>query len=58
MATLAADRLQTLGPEKTALLFPIDHTHSSAEGATLNARDVATALRNIHSPLAASLKTP
>jgi rhamnogalacturonan acetylesterase len=51
MATLAADRLQALGPEKTALLFPKDHTHSSAEGAALNARDVATSLRNIHSPL-------
>jgi len=56
MATVAADRLQSLGPEKTAALFPIDHTHSSAEGAALNARDVATALRNIHSPLAAYLK--
>ena len=52
MAALAADRLQALGPEKAAALFPIDHTHSSAEGAALNARDVATALRNIHSPLA------
>jgi rhamnogalacturonan acetylesterase len=56
MATLAADRLQALGPEKTAALFPIDHTHSSAEGAALNARDVAVALVMIHSPLAAYLK--
>jgi len=56
MATLAADRLQALGPEKTAALFPIDHTHSSAEGAALNARDVAAALVAIHSPLAAYLK--
>lgn len=56
MATLAANRLQALGPEKTAALFPIDHTHSSAEGAGLNARDVAVALVMIHSPLAAYLK--
>ncbi len=56
MATVEADRLQALGPEKTGALFPIDHTHSSAEGAALNARDVATALRNIHSPLPTYLK--
>jgi len=56
MASVAADRLQALGPEKTAALFPIDHTHSSAEGAALNARDVAVALVMIHSPLAAYLK--
>ena len=35
MATVEADRLEALGPEKTALLFPIDHTHTSAEGAEL-----------------------
>jgi hypothetical protein len=56
MASVAADRLQALGAEKTALLFPIDHTHSSAEGAALNARDVGVALVMIHSPLAAYLK--
>jgi rhamnogalacturonan acetylesterase len=52
MASISADRLQALGPEKTVALFPIDHTHSSAIGADLNARDVAAALRAIHSPLA------
>jgi len=56
MATVAADRLQALGPEKTALLFPIDHTHSSAIGAEANAHDVTVALRRIHSPVAAYLK--
>ena len=56
MATVEADRLEAAGPEKIALLFPIDHTHTSAEGAELNAQSVAIALRNAHSPLAAYLK--
>ncbi len=56
MATVEADRLEALGPEKTALLFPIDHTHTSAEGAERNAESVVIALRNAHSPLTAYLK--
>ena len=55
MAAVEADRLQALGPEKTAALFPIDHTHTSAEGAERNAESVAIALRNAHSPLVAYL---
>jgi lysophospholipase L1-like esterase len=51
MAALEADRLQALGPEATAKFFPIDHTHSSAEGAVYIAIDVQTALRKIDSPL-------
>jgi lysophospholipase L1-like esterase len=56
MATVEADRLDALGPEKTALLFPIDHTHTSAEGAERNAESVVIALRNANSPLIAYLK--
>jgi rhamnogalacturonan acetylesterase len=56
MATVEANRLEALGPEKTALLFPIDHTHTSAEGAERNAESVVMALRNAHSPLVAYLK--
>lgn len=56
MATVEADRLEATGQEKTALLFPKDHTHTSAEGAELNAQSVAIALRSAHSPLAAYLK--
>jgi rhamnogalacturonan acetylesterase len=56
MATVEADRLDALGPEGTALLFPIDHTHTSAEGAERNAESVVIALRNDHSPLTAYLK--
>ena len=56
MATLEADQLQALGQEKTAALFPKDHTHTSAAGAELVAGDVASALRQMHSPLAAYLR--
>ena len=56
MATVEADRLEALGPEKTATLFPIDHTHTSPDGAELNAQAVVTALRNAHSPLVAYVK--
>lgn len=56
MATVEADRLEATGQEKTALLFPKDHTHTSSEGAELNAQSVAIALRKAHSPLAAYLK--
>jgi len=55
MATLEADYLETIGPEKTALFFPIDHTHTSAAGAGMNAHMVAAALRKIDSPVAAYL---
>ncbi len=56
MATIEADCLEALGPEKTAALFPIDHTHTSPEGAELNAQAVVSALKDAHSPLAAYLK--
>lgn len=56
MATVEADRLEALGPEKTAALFPIDHTHTSPEGAEKNAESVVIALQEAHSPLAAYLK--
>ncbi len=56
MATVEADHLEALGPEKTATLFPIDHTHTSPEGAELNAQAVVTALRSAHSSLVTYLK--
>jgi len=56
MATVEADRLEAIGPEKTAALFPIDHTHTSAEGAELIAQSVVIALRNARSPLVFYLK--
>ncbi len=51
MGTVEADRLEALGPAKTALLFPIDHTHTSAEGAEMNAECVVEALKKAGSPL-------
>jgi len=51
MGNVEADRLEAMGPAKAALLFPKDHTHTSAEGAELNAQSVIQALRTAHSPL-------
>jgi rhamnogalacturonan acetylesterase len=56
MATVEADRLEAIGPEETALLFPVDHTHTSAEGAERNAESVVIALRNANSRLISYLK--
>jgi rhamnogalacturonan acetylesterase len=58
MATCAADFFQHLGPEATAQLFPIDHTHTNADGAKLNAGFVVESLMHIDSPVAAYLKRP
>jgi len=54
--TIEANRLEQLGQDKTALLFPKDHTHTSAEGAELVARCVAASLVQIDSPVATYLK--
>ena len=51
MASIEAARLEATGQEKTALLFPIDHTHTSPEGAELNAQSVVIALKQAKSPL-------
>jgi rhamnogalacturonan acetylesterase len=56
IANVEADRLEKLGPAKTAALFPIDHTHTSSEGAELVAESVVQALRESHSPLATYLQ--
>jgi rhamnogalacturonan acetylesterase len=51
MGTLEANALEAKGQIETALLFPKDHTHTSAEGAELNAHSVVDALRTAHSPV-------
>ena len=56
MATVEADRLEAFGPEKTATLFPIDHTHTSPEGAELAANSVVDAIRRSDSPMSRYLK--
>ena len=56
MADIEADRLEALGPTKTAELFPIDHTHTSSQGAELVAESVIKAIRSAHSSLAEYLR--
>ena len=51
MGSVEWDRLSKTGPEATAKLFPIDHTHTSPEGAELNAQSVVIALKRANSPL-------
>lgn len=51
MGTVEADRLEKTGQTETAKLFPIDHTHTSPEGAELNAQSVVIALKRADSPL-------
>jgi lysophospholipase L1-like esterase len=58
MATVAADKFEMLGPDTTRLLFPIDHTHTSAVGAEMNASSVVAALQNANSPLMQYLAPP
>jgi lysophospholipase L1-like esterase len=51
MGNYEADRLEAAGADKVAPLFPKDHTHTSAEGAELNAQSFVRALRATESPL-------
>lgn len=51
-----ADRYDSMGEEKVKPLFPIDHTHTSAEGADLNAALTIAALNKLSNhPLQAML---
>jgi rhamnogalacturonan acetylesterase len=56
MAKVEADHLEELGPVRTAELFPVDHTHTSSEGAELVSEFVVQALRESPSPLAGYLR--
>lgn len=56
MGAVESDRLEAMGQPKAHLLFPIDHTHTSAEGAEENAQSVVIALEIAKSPLVAYLK--
>jgi lysophospholipase L1-like esterase len=49
---ITADALQKMGMDKAAAMYSNDHTHTSLEGARLNARSVAKGLKAIKSPLA------
>jgi len=54
-ANAIADAYEQLGPEKVKEFFPQDHTHTSPEGADLNAALVVAGLKGSRSPLAALL---
>jgi lysophospholipase L1-like esterase len=47
LSTAVADKLDALGAEKTAALYPQDHTHFNAVGADLHAATVAAGLKNL-----------
>jgi lysophospholipase L1-like esterase len=47
---LVAARYEELGADAVKLFFPVDHTHTDANGAKLNAEIVVTALRDIKPP--------
>ena len=56
LGNIEANRLEALGPNKTAPLFPKDHTHTSPEGANLVAETVAAVIRSSNDSLARYLK--
>ena len=47
LSTAVADQLEDLGAEKTAALYPQDHTHFNAAGADLHAVTVVSGLKKI-----------
>lgn len=49
---IIADVYESMGAEKIAPLFPVDHTHTSQAGADLNASLIVAGLKGIRSPLA------
>ncbi|MCD8555544.1 MAG: rhamnogalacturonan acetylesterase [Bacteroides graminisolvens] len=48
---LSADKLQQMGPEKAAAFFNNDHTHTSLQGARMNARSIVEGLKETDCPL-------
>jgi lysophospholipase L1-like esterase len=58
MGTLEANELEKVGPQTAALLFPVDHTHTSAQGAEMNAGLVVRSILLSHLPLSNFLNLP
>ena len=57
LSTAVADQFEKLGAEKTAALYPQDHTHFNAPGADLHAATVVTGLKKLPgNPLAKFVK--
>lgn len=57
-ASTEANLLESFGPEKTAALFPKDHTHTSAVGAEMNAHCVVERVLADHAPIQKFLLSP
>lgn len=53
---ITADALDKMGKEKAAAMFNHDHTHTSLEGARLNAKSIAKGLKKMKHPLRKLLK--
>jgi lysophospholipase L1-like esterase len=49
LSTAVADKLEALGAEKTAALYPQDHTHFNAAGADLHAATAVAGLKKLPS---------
>ena len=57
LSTAVADQFEKLGAEKTAALYPQDHTHFNAPGADLHAATVVNGLKKLPgNPLAKFVK--
>ncbi|MFC1603819.1 rhamnogalacturonan acetylesterase [Planctomycetota bacterium] len=52
---MSADQYELLGPIRVRELHPVDHTHTSPDGAFLNAAIVVSGLKAIDSPVVAML---
>ena len=58
LTNIIADQFELLGPGRVAAFFPKDHTHTSADGANLNAALVVSGLRALEGcPLAGVLSS-
>ena len=51
LRNMIADQYELLGPIRVRELFPVDHTHTSPEGANINAAMVVSGLKAINSPV-------
>ena len=56
MHNISADYFDSIGQEATRSYYKNDHTHTSRQGAELNAKSFAEGLRKINHPLAKYLK--
>ena len=53
---ISADKLQKMGPKKSAVFYNTDHTHTSLKGARMNAQSIAEGLKVTNCPLKKYLK--